>query len=319
MKFAVQTLMFNCDQFILRMIDNCGPFAEKIYIAYSSVPWNKYNDAARSEFINSTDINLLKQSKYFDKIVFIEGTWDSEESQRNVCLNKAKEDGIDYLIIQDADEFYIKEDFAKALEDIQDNPDFDFYKAKFRTFWKNTHYVLTDFNRNLETGFAVFAVNCHKATSFNCARLLDSVNLLQLDIVCFHLSYVLDDKRVWEKINTWAHSSQFNLTSWYRNKWQKWNPLYTRNLHPISPYYWYKAIEYNGPLPSEIVDFECNPPAQIHFSVYSFLYESAFNVVFLLINFVLRVKVKNAFLNKFMIWFKKHGFYQFIKRIFFGE
>ena len=31
-KLALQVLMFDCEKTILRMLDNCGPYVDKIYV-----------------------------------------------------------------------------------------------------------------------------------------------------------------------------------------------------------------------------------------------------------------------------------------------
>ena len=53
------------------------------------------------------------------------------------------------------------------------------------------------------------------------------------------------------KIETWGHTNEFDLNLWYNTKWLKWNE-YENNtaLHPIQPNSWFKAIKYDGILPS---------------------------------------------------------------------
>src|SRR2546430_1256036 len=111
-RFAAHVLMFNCDQFILRMIDNCAPFVEKIFVAYSEIPWT-YNPNARGKYKNPTHKELLQKSKHLSKIELIEGVWERDEEQRNACLDRARAEGFDYLIIQDADEFYINNAYQR--------------------------------------------------------------------------------------------------------------------------------------------------------------------------------------------------------------
>jgi len=69
-------------------------------------------------FKNVSNKDLLKNSEFYNKIVLIEGEWKYEEDQRNACLRAARDDKIDYLIIQDCDEFYSDEDFLMNLSDI---------------------------------------------------------------------------------------------------------------------------------------------------------------------------------------------------------
>ena len=119
---AVMILYYDCEQFILRTIENCAPFVEKIYILYSELPYSKYNPEARKKYSNTARKEILRESKYSTKIDLIEGNWDNEEEQRNECLYKAKAEGFDFLIVQDADEFYLPEDYKMNIEGMTTNP-----------------------------------------------------------------------------------------------------------------------------------------------------------------------------------------------------
>ncbi len=138
-RFAVQILFFDCEQFILRTIANCAPFVEKIFITYSPEPWSAYNKNARDLFKNPSNPEILKQSPHFGKVELIEGIWDTEEEQRNDCLKKAKEQGFDYLIIQDADEFYLPEEYEKNIQGIATFPNYNYYRNPWYFFWKSTN------------------------------------------------------------------------------------------------------------------------------------------------------------------------------------
>ena len=58
-RFAVMILLFNADKFILRTIDNCGPFVEKVFVSYSPVPWTAYNPNARKHIKNKSNKGVL--------------------------------------------------------------------------------------------------------------------------------------------------------------------------------------------------------------------------------------------------------------------
>jgi len=257
-RFAVQVLMFDCERTIVQMLDNCGPFAEKIYITYSELPWT-YNKGARDRFRNSTDKEIIKKSRYFSKIELIEGLWETDEDQRNFCLKKAKEDGFDFLIIQDADEFYTSEDYEQNIKEIISNPDCELYLTEFRPFWKDLHHVLVNkrgmFTDEKGGGYSEFAINCKKNVSFTRSRLTNANQKLVLSGVCYHLSYVHSDEEIWKKISIWGHSHQFNREDWYRRKWLMWNES-TQNLHPLNPGIWKKAVYYEGTLPKELASIE---------------------------------------------------------------
>ena len=140
MKFATHIVLFGQDKWIMKNIENSYPHVDRIYIAYSEKPWG-YNPNARNTYHNSFDLNMIKQSKYVDKITIIEGDWLTEEAQRNACAIQAKLDGIDYLMIHDADEFYFHDDFEKMKIFITNNPNYDVYTCGCISFWKSFKYI----------------------------------------------------------------------------------------------------------------------------------------------------------------------------------
>lgn len=247
MKFGVHMLYFNQDKWILKTIENCAPFVDKIYVAWSEKPWN-YNEIG-SEFVNNSNVDFLKQSKYYDKITIIKGEWKLDEDERNSCLNKAKEDGMDYLITQDADEFYTFKDYNKIIDGIRQNPTYDFYTTPWIVFWKNYNYIVTGKDGKQICGYPEIAINLNKDVKFIRCRRPNSTHCKQLDAICHHMSFVFDkDEDCWSKINTWGHSHQFNTTEWYNKYWLNWTPELT-NIHPIQPTAWHKTLEYKGELP----------------------------------------------------------------------
>ncbi|OGI08684.1 MAG: hypothetical protein A2Y40_05255 [Candidatus Margulisbacteria bacterium GWF2_35_9] len=276
-RFAAHILAYNCEKLLHLAINNCAPFVEKIYIAYSSAPWT-YNANARQMSRNTVTKDFINTSKHIHKIEIIEGLWDTEEDQRNACLAQAKTDGMDYLIIQDADEFYSEEDYKQNLSDIEKNPYYDLYTTPWYSFWKTLDYVIIGKNNEMIIGYPQFAINCHKNVKFNRCRFIETKSIYQLAGLCFHLSYVLSDEEVLEKISIWGHSQQFDFKKWYKRKWEYWDES-SVNLHPIYPDSWKKAIPFKGNLPSVLVDF-ISPPLKIKkmnlFDTACFLFEDSF-------------------------------------------
>jgi hypothetical protein len=257
-RFAVMTLMFYGEGTILRMIDNCGPFVEKIYVGFSEVPWSEYNKKARQEFKASATVDILKASKWADKIVVIQGVWPSDEAERNAILDRARADGMDYLIVQDADEFYTPESYRQNLEGIAANPNHPVYRCPWIVFWKTTDYVLTCRNSIFDKPTPVttcpnYAVNCKMPdVYFSKSRLINRMGeAFMLDGLCLHLSWVLDDELVLKKVLTWGHSHQFNGKKWYQQKWLAWAPGET-NLGHITRVDFGPAIKYKVDLPEEL-------------------------------------------------------------------
>jgi hypothetical protein len=249
-KFAVHFLMFNTERWILPAIDNCGEFVDRIYIAYSKYPWT-YNKKARKYFLNKDNPEILKKSKYYSKIVLIEGKWDREEDQRNACYEKAKADGIDYFLTQDTDEFYTPAGYQKIKETVLKNPNQAFYFTKWYTFWKSFDYVLLDDQNQKDSSKPEVVLNCHLVKKFKEKRIPDSDGpSMIIDVICFHGSYVLTDEEVFEKIATWGHAQHFDRTLWFLLKWLWWTPQ-MKYLHPSKPKVWNRAEKYTGELPAQ--------------------------------------------------------------------
>lgn len=250
-------LYFDCEQFILQAIENCAPFVEKIFVLYSELPYSKYNPSAREKYKNTSRKEILIESKFFSKVELIEGIWDTEEEQRNECLQKAKAEEFDFLIVQDADEFFLPEDYKKNIKCISSNPDYNFYQVPWILFWKNTNYILLyrkhGNKRNVTvTDCPVYAVNLKKNVFFKKTRILNTrQNFLMLEGLCLHLSWVLSDAEVYRKISTWSHSHQVNIEKWYRWKWLAWKPD-TKNIGVIGVIDVKRAVRYTGVLPIEL-------------------------------------------------------------------
>ena len=136
-KLAVLILYYDCEQFILRTISNCGEFVDKIYVSYSPEPWIDYNRDARKFYKNQANPNILSESEYINKIELVSGIWKNEEDQRNECLTKAKESGFDFLIVQDADEFYTRESYSLNITEMLANPEVDIFQTRWVIFCKN--------------------------------------------------------------------------------------------------------------------------------------------------------------------------------------
>ncbi len=259
LRFASQILFFNCDQFILRTIANCAPFVERIFILYSPEPWNAYNKEAPKHFPNRSNPALLKLSPYFQKIQLVEGVWESEEEQREDCRLIAQRQGFDFLIVQDADEFYTAEDYQKNLALMRANPGYEVYQTPWINFWKSVGYALVHrhhlgVENTIYGTCPLFAINLKMPVHFESRRVPRAAkSVFRLPGVCLHLSYVFSDLDLFTKIGTWGHAHQVNK-NWFRWKWLAWHPG-KRNLNPISSVEWPRAVPYTGPLPPELNEF----------------------------------------------------------------
>lgn len=156
---------------------------------------------------------------------------------------------MDFLITQDADEFYTFADYKKIINEITKNLSYDYYTTPWVIFWKNAEQIVTGTDGNEITGYPEIAINLRKNIKFVRCRIPNSKHHKRLDALCHHMSFVFDkDEDCLSKINTWSHSHQFNTTEWYNKCWINWTPE-LGNFHPINPTVWHKTITFKGNLP----------------------------------------------------------------------
>jgi hypothetical protein len=255
MKIATHVLLFGQDKWIMRNIENAYPHVNRIYVAHSTLPWS-YNPSARNIYRDTFDMLTITNSKFADKITIIEGIWNNEEDQRNACVDAAKADGMEILLIHDADEFYFHNEFKILVDEISFHMDIDYFTIPWVCFWKNFKYCLLSSDGQEVVGYPEFAINLTKGTRFERKRRPNSTNSYQLlGGVCYHGSFVLTDEEVLRKIETWGHANDFDRNSWYNRIWLNWTPEMT-NLHLVSPSAWSRAVEFKGQLPEVINDLK---------------------------------------------------------------
>ena len=253
--FATYVMTFEQDKFIMRNLENSYPHVDHIYVMYSKYPWN-YNPDAREIYPNTFDLNLIKNSPYMDKITIIEGQWDTDTDQRNACLSTAKEDGVDYLMVHDADEYYFHKDFEQLVQFIKESPNYDVFEIMVKVFWKSFDNIIINHDGSEVSGLNQTIVNLNRIDHYDHIRDVYTMNKITVEgIYCYHGSYVLTNEEVYKKINTWSHNKDFNTEKWYNEVWLRWTEE-SRNLHPIWPWAWMKAQKYTGNLPEVLNNFK---------------------------------------------------------------
>lgn len=255
MKFATYVMTYDQGKWILRNIENSYPHVDRIYVMHSKLPWG-YKPDARENYTNTFDIDIIKKSPYMDKIKIIEGDWLSDTDQRNACLNIAKADGFDYLMVHDADEFYFHKDFQKIIKFIESEPNHFVYAINLYAFWRAFKYVLIDPQRGRIGGTNQTIVNLHLVNQYNYIRDVYAADVVTIpDVMCYHGSYVLTDEEVFKKVNMTSHSNDYDGIKWYNEVWLPWT-IESRNLHPIWPWCWSHCEIFNEELPEVIKDFD---------------------------------------------------------------
>jgi hypothetical protein len=258
-KFATYVMVFDYGEgshqakWVMRNLENAYSHVDRIYVMYAKLPWG-YNPDARKIYENKFDLNIIKQSKYIDKISIIEGDWMSDTEQRNYCLNRAKQDGFDYLMVHDADEFYFHDDFEKIRKIVEEEETYEVFEIALYAFWKSFKYILIDPQRGKVGGINQTIVNLSRVDHYDYIRDVHTVNRLLIpDVICYHGSYVLTDEEVYNKIKIWSHNNDFDVDKWYNEVWLSWT-LESKNLHPIWSWCWDHCEIFNDKLPEVIQD-----------------------------------------------------------------
>src|SRR5688572_20963407 len=139
MKIAAHVLGYNVTRFLKAVLENLEPHVDKIYIAHSERPFG-YIEKSRETRTNPTTIADVKAASSSNKIEIISGDWATEEGMRNACLDRARAEGFDWFLIQDADEFYPETSWKQIKRYLLQNKTDDHLTTTWYTFWKSSHY-----------------------------------------------------------------------------------------------------------------------------------------------------------------------------------
>jgi hypothetical protein len=243
MKIAVHILAYDVNRFINVMLPNVGPWVDKIYIAYPPRPFG-YIPNSRETRRNPTRIEDIVPGEFCDKIEIIKGDWLKEEDTRNECFERAKSEGFDWLLIQDADEFYVAESWERLRKTLRRSTTTEVFRTTWYQFWKSSHYVIEDCYGSIKDVNVGFAIRCLPHLHFVRARRSNATETVIIDEPCYHYGYVKSDEEMLDKVTSWSHSHQFNGALWHELKWKHWN-LSTRHIGTAgSPLAWYRAIRF---------------------------------------------------------------------------
>ena len=240
MKVGLLVIAFNVDQWLYQMLENAARHIDIAYIAYPSRPW-KYSEQARRLETNPTIINEDRLAKTGINYKIVKGDWEYDEDTRNEIRKIANSEFCDWLVVQDADEFYDEKGWGELQGLMKAHLGEEVAIAtRWLNFWKNTDYVITNRDGTLTSANECAALSLSGSSFFTYSRTV-SCEVINSDIICYHLGYVMNDKQARLKIRTWAHTKDVDIDNWYNLKWKKWH-LGTKYLHPGNPPVWHRAI-----------------------------------------------------------------------------
>lgn len=243
MRIAAHVLAYNVNRFINPMLENLSPHVDRIYLAYPSRPFG-YIRSSRDSKSNPTSLAHINFEKFGDQVKVIEGDWLTEEDTRNDCLQMAKDEGFDWLVIQDADEFYPDSQWEQLRRALLRYKGEELLVTTWYNFWKSSSYVLLERDGfSLKGTNAGFALRCVDSLNFIKQRKANNNSRRIVDAPCFHYGYVQSDAEMLEKVKTWSHAGQFDADKWFQLKWLNWS-LNTKNLNPVYPRSWRRAVRF---------------------------------------------------------------------------
>ena len=264
-RIALQVIAFNVDTWINQMLVNASPHVDKIFLAYPDRPWN-YNPEARLSLRNPTDLESISFHDLPCDVEVVRGDWERDEDTRNALLVRARIQGYEWMVIQDADEFYTEKSWHRLKSLMMNDEESDLLITPWFNFWKNPQYVISDINgsfKSLNEGFAIRAAK--PDVRFTYSRTSNCKSRTVVDEPCYHYGYVVSDLKMRLKVKSWTHANDsLNISIWYRYKWVKWNES-VRFLHPGNPTVWDRAIRFPLSQPSfavEFMDINSTPPSR---------------------------------------------------------
>lgn len=258
---AAHMLGYGVNRFLPDSVSHVLPHVDKLFVGYSAKPFS-YNQAVRETETNSTSRESFTRLEGGSKVEVIDGDWATEEDARNACLDAARRQGFDWLLVIDADEFYTEQSWEQLLNSLRGSARKDHIITTWYNFFKSSHYVLMERDGSIKSINAGFALRCSSSIRFRDRRLTTAGRSQILDCPCYHYGYVMSDDEMITKISTWSHAADFNRERWYRLKWQNWTPG-TKNLHPVVPTTWPKAVRFPLPQPDFAHKFAIDIPEAV--------------------------------------------------------
>jgi len=276
MQIAAHVLAYNVTSTLRAVLENMSPHVDKIFIAHPLRPWC-YVPESRAMKLNPTSKTDVLDASRGLNVEILEGDWETDEDSRNACLQRAKEDGFDWLLTQDADEFYTEHSWKMIRMQLMKSIHEESFATTWYNFWKSAQYVVSNESGDIKGTNAGFALRCKTDLVFKHSRTSNSRNTLIMDCPCYHYGYVRTDAEIEEKISTWMHAKEFNALRWFKHKWLNWSEQST-NLHPTAPWIWKRAIRFPGEQPEFSIDFNIDYTSRKHFSLNQATDEAIYNL-----------------------------------------
>lgn len=226
-KYAVCLIAHKEVDIIGASIKHWKECVDKVLVLVSTRAWNGNSEG--------DDGTIRIANELADEVVV--GEWKTEAEQRNWGLARLYD--YDYVIIADPDEFYTKEDRQKIIATLDKpihleyTPDLEntkhvaaFKMGRIRTYWKTPDYEFYPPDKyHMIMAVDPKQVYCNEHRQFKppYSKYATIDYQPEMDVTCYHMSWVKSDKKVKEKIQSFSHAEDV-FTNWYNNVWLKWKP-----------------------------------------------------------------------------------------------
>jgi len=240
MKIAVLIIAYNEERYIGACIKQWEGLVDKVVVLLSAKPWNGVpSEADRTEMI----------ARKMGAEVIIQD-WRTEAEQRSWGCARLYD--YDFVIINDADEFYTREDRVKIIEHLEKNKNEPCFRCpNMVTYWKTPEYIFDPPDGHKP----IIVVNPKKVKFYEHRQPMpvEETKLQEyqpiIPVTMHHFSWVRSDKEVKEKIEHYSHADIIK-PNWYEDVWLKWEP----NMDDIRPYGIERSRAVYNPAPKEITN-----------------------------------------------------------------
>lgn len=251
--FASQTLAFGCERMLEPALRNALPWVERIYLAVPRYSWHRVRGQRVANPTTGAAIAALcRRLPGGQRIRMVCGDWPSEAEQRNALLQLARQDGFRFCLIHDADEFYSEDSWRQLLSAMQAQADGrHHFTVDVQAFFRDLRYTFANEYGDLAIEHFNVGIDLQAPSHFVRNRQLAGSPARHVPGRCLHLSYVLSDQELRQKVRTWGHARDFPIRPWVDRVWRHWSP-WRSNLHPLEPERWKFLVRHRAPLPAAL-------------------------------------------------------------------
>jgi hypothetical protein len=239
------SVVYNQEHFIRQWVENATHYADIALVMFSEQPWTYNPEARKIARPDRTGVILRELEQKYHNLVVIRGDWNDETGERNSAIKEAQRLGGKYLLIVDADEFFVISEVERAKQYIQHHPA-DGWSCAHIQFIKQPGWAIQ--TRDGLPRFE-FAIDLKRVKKFLGKRIPQTKNILPIPeeiCKCFHYSYCMPYEKLVEKLNTFGHAREIK-EDWLKRVWPEIKPGVV-NFHPVDPQGWKGIKEVEIPI-----------------------------------------------------------------------